>query len=170
MWGLFTRHLTANLLLTVALGGAAWLLLRRPRTETEGLLARLVSTGFFWLLLGLAFEAFEGGIKKDHATISYFFVTVGLASFVVTAASVWFECLRPRAGLLVRCGQNPMAAYVAAGYVIVPLLTLLACVVPLPWLWGGSGCAMSLFRGVLITALMVLLTAGFSKRGWFWRT
>ena len=90
MWGLFTRHLTANLLLTVALGGAAWLLLRRPRTETEGLLARLVSTGFFWLLLGLAFEAFEGGIKKDHATISYFFVTVGLASFVVTAASVWF--------------------------------------------------------------------------------
>lgn len=36
MWGLFTRHLTANLLLTVALGGAAWLLLRRPRTETEG--------------------------------------------------------------------------------------------------------------------------------------
>lgn len=170
MWGLFTRHLTANLLLTVALGGAAWLLLRRPRTETEGLLARLVSTGFFWLLLGLAFEAFEGGIKKDHATISYFFVTVGLASFVVTAATVWFECLRPRAGLLVRCGQNPMAAYVAAGYVIVPLLTLLACVVPLPWLWGGSGCAMSLFRGVLITALMVLLTAGFSKRGWFWRT
>ena len=170
MWGLFTRHLTANLLLTVALGGAAWLLLRRPRTETEGLLARLVSTGFFWLLLGLAFEAFEGGIKKDHATISYFFVTVGLASFVVTAATVWFECLRPRAGSLVRCGQNPMAAYVAAGYVIVPLLTLLACVVPLPWLWGGSGCAMSLFRGVLITALMVLLTAGFSKRGWFWRT
>lgn len=170
MWGLFTRHLTANLLLTVALGGAAWLLLRRPRTETEGLLARLVSTGFFWLLLGLAFEAFEGGIKKDHATISYFFVTVGLASFVVTAATVWFECLRPRAGLLVRCGQNPMAAYVAAGYVIVPLLTLLACVVPLPWLWGGSGCAMSLFRGVLITALMVLLTAGFSKHGWFWRT
>ena len=170
MWGLFTRHLTANLLLTVALGGAAWLLLRRPRTETEGLRARLVSTGFFWLLLGLAFEAFEGGIKKDHATISYFFVTVGLASFVVTAATVWFECLRPRAGSLVRCGQNPMAAYVAAGYVIVPLLTLLACVVPLPWLWGGSGCAMSLFRGVLITALMVLLTAGFSKRGWFWRT
>lgn len=98
MWGLFTRHLTANLLLTVALGGAAWLLLRRPRTETEGLLARLVSTGFFWLLLGLAFEAFEGGIKKDHATISYFFVTVGLASFVVTAATVWFECLRPRPG------------------------------------------------------------------------
>ena len=87
-------------------------------------------------------------------------MTVGLASFVVTAATVWFECLRPRAGLLVRCGQNPMAAYVAAGYVIVPL----------PWLWGGSGCAMSLFRGVLITALMVLLTAGFSKRGWFWRT
>ena len=64
-----------------------------------------------------------------------------------------------------------MAAYVAAGYVIVPLLTLLACVVPLPWLWGGSGCAMSLFRGVLITAPdgaphgRIL-----KKRRWFWRT
>ena len=33
MWGLFTRTLTLNLVLTLALGAAAWMLLRKPRTE-----------------------------------------------------------------------------------------------------------------------------------------
>ena len=35
MWGLFTRTLTLNLVLTLALGAAAWMLLRKPRTGTE---------------------------------------------------------------------------------------------------------------------------------------
>lgn len=46
MWGLFTRTLTLNLVLTLALGAAAWMLLRKPRTGIESLLYRLFTTGF----------------------------------------------------------------------------------------------------------------------------
>lgn len=167
---LYARCLAANLVLTALLGAAAWWLLRTPRTAVERLLCGLFTTGFFWLLLGLALEALEGGIKKDPATLSYLFVTAGMASHVLLIATVLLDYARLKAGLLVRCGQNPMIAYTAAGYVIVPLLTLLGSVVPLPWLWGGSGCAMSVGRSVIITLLMILFTAAFSRRRLFWRT
>ena len=85
----------------------------------------LFGWGFFWLGLGLALEAFEGGIKKDYATFSYFFVTSGLASFVLIAAGIAMRRLNVRFSALVKCGQNPMVAYTAAGFLIMPLLTLL---------------------------------------------
>ena len=58
MWGLFTRHLTANLLLTVALGGAAWLLLRGHFAATKEL--ALVP-----LLTALMDVAFAGQLSPE---------------------------------------------------------------------------------------------------------
>lgn len=170
LWGLFVREQTVNLLLTLALGGVAAWLLRRPRTATERLLATLFSTGFFWLLLGLACESLEGGIKKDPATVSYFFVTAGMASHVLLVTSVLLEFARLRGGLLLRCGQNPLVAYTAAGYVVVPLLLFVDRAVALPWMWGASGCVMSVVRSVVVTLAAMLLTAAFTRRKLFWRT
>lgn len=170
MWGLFTRTLTLNLVLTLALGAAAWMLLRKPRTGTESLLYRLFTTGFFWLLLGLAFESLEEGVKKDPATVSYFFITAGMASHVLLVTSVLLRKGRSRGGLLVLCGQNPMIAYTAAGYVVVPLLVFADRAVALPWLWGQCGCVMGVGRGVIVTLLMMLFTAAFTRSKIFWRT
>lgn len=61
-------------------------------------------------------------MKKDPATVSYFFITAGMASHVLLVTSVLLRKGRSRGGLLVLCGQNPMIAYTAAGYVVVPLL------------------------------------------------
>lgn len=171
LWGLYVRALTANLLLTLLAGGAAAWLLRRPRTALQRLLAELFATGFFWLLLGLVFEPLEGGIRKDPATVSYFFVTAGMASHVLLLATLFFESLHGRAGLLVRCGENPMVAYTAAGYVVVPLLFIeeqWGC--SMPWIWGAGGCAAGIARGVVITLLAMLLTSAFTRRRLFWRT
>ena len=170
MWGLFTRTLTLNLVLTLALGTAAWMLLRKPRTGIESLLYRLFTTGFFWLLLGLAFESLEEGVKKDPATVSYFFITAGMASHVLLVTSVLLRKGRSRGGLLVLCGQNPMIAYTAAGYVVVPLLVFADRAVALPWLWGQCGCVMGVGRGVIVTLLMMLFTAAFTRSKIFWRT
>lgn len=167
---LFTRALAVNLLLTLVLGGAAWWLLRRPHTETETLLYRLFTTGFFWLLLGLALESLEGGVKKDPATTSYFFITAGMASLVLLVTTVLLHQAHMRAGLLVRCGQNPLIAYTAAGYVVVPLLIFVDRAVALPWLWGGCGCVMSVGRSVIVTLMMMCFTAAFTRRKLFWRT
>ena len=171
LWGLYVRALTANLLLTLLAGGAAAWLLRRPRTALQELLSALFATGLFWLLLGLAFEPLEGGIKKDPATVSYFFVTAGMASHVLLLATLLFESLHGRAGLLVRCGENPMIAYTAAGYVVVPLLFIEEqWGFSMPWIWGAGGCGAGIARGVVITLLAMLLTSAFTRRRLFWRT
>lgn len=171
LWGLYVRALTANLLLTLLAGGAAAWLLRRPRTALQELLSALFATGLFWLLLGLVFESLEGGIKKDPATVSYFFVTAGMASHVLLLATLLFESLHGRAGLLVRCGENPMIAYTAAGYVVVPLLFIEEqWGFSMPWIWGAGGCGAGIARGVVITLLAMLLTSAFTRRRLFWRT
>lgn len=171
LWGLYVRALTANLLLTLLAGGAAAWLLRRPRTALQELLSALFATGLFWLLLGLVFEPLEGGIKKDPATVSYFFVTAGMASHVLLLATLLFESLHGRAGLLVRCGENPMIAYTAAGYVVVPLLFIEEqWGFPMPWIWGAGGCGAGIARGVVISLLAMLLTSAFTRRRLFWRT
>ncbi len=62
--------------------------------------------GVSWLLLGLVFKPYEGGIKKDHATVSYYFLITGLGVLrgalmtylVALAASLctkWRIILRP---------------------------------------------------------------------------
>ena len=171
LWGLYVRALTANLLLTLLAGGAAAWLLRRPRTALQEFLSALFATGLFWLLLGLVFEPLEGGIKKDPATVSYFFVTAGMASHVLLLATLLFESLHGRAGLLVRCGENPMIAYTAAGYVVVPLLFIEEqWGFPMPWIWGAGGCGAGIARGVVVTLLAMLLTSAFTRRRLFWRT
>ncbi|WP_295938927.1 DUF5009 domain-containing protein [uncultured Alistipes sp.] len=169
MWGLFWRHLTVNLLASVVLCLLISCQLRRGTSSTSKLYRTLFGWGAFWLMLGLAFEAFEGGIRKDHATYSYFFVTSGLASFVLVAAGIAMRRLNMCFSVLVKCGQNPMVAYTAAGFIVMPLLTLLHLAPYLqafaelhPW--------MGVVRGVVVTAVVMAITVFFTDRRLFWRT
>ena len=149
--------------------GASRRLLRGDGSATGRLHRSLFGWGFFWLGLGLALEAFEGGIKKDYATFSYFFVTSGLASFVLIAAGIAMRRLNVRFSALVKCGQNPMVAYTAAGFLIMPLLTLLhlsPCLQAFAELCPWMGVA----RGVLVTAAVMAVTVFFTNRRLFWRT
>lgn len=164
LWGLFARQLAANLVATLLVGLAARQLLRRERPA-----GAIFGWGLFWLVLGLTLEALEGGIKKDYATLSYFFVTAGLASAVVAAAHTLLT--EPGRGTrwLVRCGQNPMVAYTAAGFVLLPLVTLTRLSGPLarfaaltPWC--------GFWRGVVVTALVAVFTVLLTQRKILWRT
>ena len=119
--------------------------------------------------MGLALEAFEGGIKKDPATYSYFFVTSGLASMFLVAAEIALRRFRLRCGVLVRCGQNPMIAYTAAAFLITPVLTLLH-LTPLLNRLGAVSPWMGVLRGVIMTAAVALVTALFTRRRIFWRS
>ena len=46
---------------------------------------KLFVAGAYLLMLGLFFEAYEGGIRKDDSTYSYYFVTAGLAFMAMIA-------------------------------------------------------------------------------------
>jgi predicted acyltransferase len=170
LYGLFTRSVLLNLFGTVALLAAGYYLVGRVSTPFTALWKKLFTAGACLLLLGLFFEACEGGIRKDHSTFSYYFVTSGLACMALLVFSVlcdYFRC-RKSTTFLVMAGQNPMIAYVASSLVILPLLHLTHLLPLIDTL--GSNPWMGFLRGVIITALVTLLTMFFTKIKWFWRT
>ena len=168
--GLYSRMLLATALVDVALCGTGLLLFSKARTTLETLHRSLFQWGSYWLVLGLFFEAYEGGIKKDHPTMSYYFVTTGLAVFAYIAFSVLTDRFKKRkyVGMLIDNGQNPMIAYIAGSTLVLPILavthleSLLEALSTSPWL--------GFCRGVIFTALVALVTSFFTKKKLFWRT
>jgi predicted acyltransferase len=71
-------------------------------------------------------EPFEGGIKKDHPTLSYMLVTAGLAMFALVALT-HYERSRPQSisfRFLSGTGRNPLLAYEALTNLVAPLWAL----------------------------------------------
>lgn len=191
---LFGRHLVANLVATMVLTAlTAWLLRSRREAGTTGVEAakqdtsnqkssstpasptlhfwqRLSSAGAYLLLLGLCLESYEGGIRKDDVTLSYLFVTCGLAFYALLLLTVVCDHWHVRwlCAPLEMVGKNPMVAYVSASMVIIPVLILTQLY---PYIDALSSQPLTGFlKGVLLTALCMALTAWFTHKRWFWKT
>lgn len=124
----------------------------------------------FWLALGFALEPFQGGIKKDPSTFSYYFLTSGITLWI------WFglkwleenEVLASVRGFIALNGRNPMVAYVGFMNLVLPVLMLTGVA---GWIaewtaapWSGA------LRGVMYTLMVAWITAVMSRKGWDWRT
>lgn len=167
---LFTRCLVSNLLVSIGILSAMYYLLKNRRDANYLLWKRLFIAGAYFLLLGLAFESYEGGIRKDHSTYSYYFVTSGLAFFSLIFFSIvcdYFKCIRSTK-VLVMCGQNPMIAYVGASLVVFPVLKLVGLYKHFD-VFAGSAFG-GFLHGIIITSLVACITIFFTKIKWFWRT
>lgn len=167
---LFTRQLEINVLVTLILLLVSYFILK-PNQSYFGLFwKKLFTTGAYCLLLGLFLEAYEGGIRKDGSTYSYYFVTSGLAFFGILFLSVicdYFRAVKPTK-FLVLSGQNPMIAYVATALVVMPILTIVS--VSDYYEVFSHTAFMGFLKGVILTTLAILITMFFSKMKWFWRT
>lgn len=131
---------------------------------------RLSSAGAYLLLLGLCLESYEGGIRKDDVTLSYLFVTCGLAFYALLLLTVVCDHWHVRwlCAPLEMVGKNPMVAYVSASMVIIPVLILMQLY---PYIDALSSQPLTGFlKGVLLTALCMALTAWFTHKRWFWKT
>ena len=168
--GLKARWLLATTLLDCALCFVGWLLVQNPLDATERLFQKLFNWGIYWLVLGLIFEPWEGGIKKDHPTLSYYFVTSGLALCVFITFSIVIDVLRQPSAvrLLIENGQNPMIAYAGINNFITPVLALIGADQLLTQFattpWRGF------WKGAIITLLMALTVSFLTRRKIFWRT
>jgi predicted acyltransferase len=168
--GLKGRWLMETTLLAFALCFIGWMLLRAPLNETEKLFQKLFYWGIYWLVLGLIFEPWEGGIKKDHPTLSYYFVTSGLAICVFIGFSILIDVWQQKRWfrLLIDNGQNPMIAYAGINNFITPVLaltggaTLLTQFATTPW--------RGFCKGAIITLLMALTVSVLTRKKIFWRT
>lgn len=168
LYCLFNRVLLMNLLLTTSI--CLLLLYRTRRAGAADIYRRLLSAGTYLLLLGLFFEAYEGGIKKDSSTYSYYFVTGGLAFF----ALILFNVMQKRKYIAAVSryfslnGKNPMVAYVAGNLLLLPLMNLTGT--KIYWDAMNQNAWIGFLKGVLFTGLVSLITIFFVKRKWFWKT
>lgn len=166
---LYTRQLVLNLCCSAA-AIAAGLYILRDSNGYAALWRRLFVFGAFMLILGLAWESYEGGIKKDPVTFSYLFTTGGLSFMTLIFFSIicdYYKCRRSTS-FLVLSGQNPMMAYVANDLLIFPVLQICG-------LTGYFGIfSHSVFgafmQGVVLTSLAVAVTMLFTKLKCIWRT
>lgn len=168
--GLKARWLLETTLLVFAFCFVGWMLLQKPLNDTERLYQKLFHWAIYWLVLGLVFEPYEGGIKKDHPTLSYYFITSGLAICVFIAFSILIDVFRKKRwiGLLIDNGQNPMIAYAGINNFITPVLALvgadrlLTAFATTPW--------RGFWKGAIVTLLMALTVSLLTRKKIFWRT
>jgi predicted acyltransferase len=119
--------------------------------------------GMYLLALGLVFEPYQAGIKKDPATLSYFFVSGGLAVMMLLVFTIVIEAFQQKrvVRLLIDNGQNPMIAYVAGGNLVGTILVVTgidACLkstLTAPWPYFGYS---------VVFTLLVALAVSFCTR------
>lgn len=168
--GLHSRWLWQTTVLGFILCAIGWFLVFKPNSDNEYLIHSLFSWGIFWFILGLIFEPYEGGIKKDHPTLSYYFVTTGLSIFILIAFTIIIDIFKKKKWLqlLIDNGQNPMIAYVGFANFIWPILALTGIekyildYTRAPWI--------GFVRGLFYTFLVAWIVRFFTRKKIFWRT
>jgi predicted acyltransferase len=168
--GLQARWVWQTMLLSAILCYTGWFLVANPGNATERLLQSLYQCGVYWLALGLFFEPYEGGIKKDPSTYSYYFITTAIAFFILIAFTVIIDILKQQKWLqlLIDNGQNPMIAYVAFANLLWPILNLtqLESII----LEHTNSPLRGFLKGVIYTLSVGLIVSLFTKLKLFWRT
>jgi predicted acyltransferase len=131
---------------------------------------RLANAGVFLLFIGLLLEPYEGGIKKDPSTFSYYFITAGYGCWGVlllldfatnklfNLVSKFFEAL----------GRNPLVAYATGSLLILPVLSIFG------WrsVWDSWATTplLGFLKGLIFTFLVSGVTILFNRYRLFWRS
>ena len=165
LWGLFTRHIIADFIISAILGAAFVGLTWRRRN----IVSSLGYFGFAFMLAGILFDPIDGGITKDYCNLAYLLTTTGMTAltgaFVLALELKWQIKGRGLSG----CGQNPMLAYGVTNFFTGPVLAMLGVGAWLDAISVGSP-FWGIIRGLVYTLLMVAVTCFFTKKKLFWRS
>ena len=158
--GLFLRH-PGIVFITTAVSGGWWFL---TLASAPRWLRRTAAAGLLAILAGLLLDPFEGGIKKDPATLSYLVLTTGASMLVL----VWLQLVSQRRPgstplfLLEQSGRNALLGYVAVQNLLLPLLHLSGIPPLARWLPGTAG---GVIWAVLLSLATLLLSAVCARYG-----
>ena len=165
LWGLFTRQVLADFIISAVLGAAFVALTWKRRN----IMTWLGYFGFGFMLVGIMFDPIDGGITKDYCNLAYMLTTTGMTAltgaFVLALELKWSIKGRGLSG----CGQNPMLAYTVTNFITTPILALLGIG---PWLaaQGFASPTWAIINGLTYTLIMVAITCFFTKKKLFWRS
>lgn len=168
--GMKMRAVPETTIALCALLGLGLWLLRSAKSPFEQILSTFFQWSVVLTVIGLLFEPFEGGIKKDPSTLSYYFLTGGLAIATLIACMIAIDRFRWERPLhlFVASGQNPLVAYAGINNFIRPLLgltglgLLLDAMFPTPWL--------GVIKGIIVTSLVSATAVVFTKFKVFLKT
>ena len=165
LWGLFTRQVLADFIISLVLAGAFAALTYKRRN----IMTWLGYFGFAFMLVGIIFDPIDGGITKDHCNLSYMLTTTGMTAltgaFVLALELKWNIKGRGLSG----CGQNPMLAYTVTNFLTMPILTMTGLGGLLMEL-GYRSPLWAMVNGLTYTLIMVGITCFFTKKKLFWRS
>lgn len=169
--GLQARWVWPTALVAVVLCLCALVLLRKPENVTENLFNRLYKWGFYWLVLGLLFDPYEGGIKKDSATMSYLFLTAGMAILLLIGLTIIIDVFPKKLflQLFIDNGVNPMTGYAGFANIIWPSRVLTgweSVIIEMT----ATNPFMGFLRGLGSTAIVALIVVVFTRLKLFLRT
>ena len=165
LWGLFTRQVLADFIISAVLGAVFVVLTWKRRN----IMTWLGYFGFAFMLVGIIFDPIDGGITKDYCNLSYMLTTTGMTAltgaFVLALELKWNIKGRGLSG----CGQNPMLAYTVTNFITTPILAM--CGIG-PWLAakGFASPTWAIINGLTYTLIMVAITCFFTKKKFFWRS
>lgn len=162
--GLFNRSLELTLLSCLL---AISFFYYRQKWKKKGSVDKnkIFYVGIFILFCGLFMEPFQGGIKKDPSTLSYFFISSGIA-FVWVHAFIKMETSKLSVFLfpIQSIGKNALMAYFMAGFLLIPLFNISG----LGIIFGHST-QFLLFRAIMVTMILGAIVHFCTKRGLFWK-
>lgn len=171
VWMLFARHLVANLFVSAAIVLAIGCTVRLMPSASQ-FMKRLVTLGGYMLMIGLFFEAFDGGIRKDPSSFDYWFTTSGLACYCLAAFVIICDIYRLHklAAPFSMSGKNPMIAYVAASLFVMPVLNICHIGDTFTLKYFTATPFLGFLHGFIVTTLAILTAMFFTRIKWFWRT
>lgn len=166
---LYLRLVLLTTVISLAAGYIGYKLVKNHRTSIEKLIFKLYCWGYLWYIIGIFLDPFEGGVTKGPpATLSYYFITAGLAYFLIIAFCILIDLFQYKKGttLLVENGQNPMIAYVGYSNLVLPIIGLIGIVETINQFspeWG-------LVYGIAATFVVAFIVKGFTRLKIFLRT
>lgn len=167
LFGFYNRQVSQTALGIAAVAAAGLVVVARPRTERERIIANLFKLAALMLVAGSLVEPVGGGIKKDPQTLSYLVFTTGTSLCFLLVAMITTDVLKvgQRATkLFVDVGQNPLIAYAA----FMMFFNNIMWLTPL----GGfqeKTATLALLGCLAFTALTAVLVRATTRKRVFWR-
>lgn len=160
----YTRQIVTGFIATSLAFIAIHGLLTATDTPMGKLVKQLCYFGTLFLLLGYILDPVGGGIKKDPATLSYYFAPSGMATTLLAFLFILVDDLKfgKVFSLFRGAGCNAMLGYIAGSHFLFPVLHLVGLIPLVDKLWGNNVSVYFLFT-VALTLGAMAVTAGFTR-------
>ena len=123
------------------------------------------------LILGLVLEPVEGGIKKDPVTASYLLICGSISILWL----FWLESICRQnvnsywVKLFSGAGSNPLMAYVATTWLVIPAMQVTFAFIPYNLLYPVGYHWMGVLRAVFLVWIVMSLVAWAGNRRIYWK-